>query len=149
MPLIKTGKTPKIISKTADSKYLLVSNWHSYNVSVLETNINEYPFAKVMSTIPVSAIPRGIVVDDKNNRSYVAIMGGASIAVINNTVWMKENDMNVASNPRHIVMDTSGHLFVSYNRLAKLACIDADIRQYIIYCINCCPAQNNHAFKKS
>jgi hypothetical protein len=126
VPLIKTGKTPKIISRTADSKYLLVSNWHSYNVSVLETNINEYPYAKVISTIPVSSIPRGIVVDDKSNRSFVAIMGGASIAVINNTVWMKETDIAVASNPRHIVMDTSGHIFVSYNKLGKIACIDAE-----------------------
>ena len=125
VPLIKTGKTPKIISKTADSKYLLVSNWHSYNVSVLETNINEYPFAKVVSTISVSAIPRGVVVDDKNNRSYVAIMGGASITAINNTVWMKEDDISVASNPRHIVIDSSSRLFVSYNRLGKIACIDA------------------------
>jgi DNA-binding beta-propeller fold protein YncE len=124
VPLIKTGKTPKIISRTADSKYLLVRNWHSYNVSVLETNINEYPFAKLVSTIPVSAIPRGVAVDDKNNRSYVAIMGGASITAINNTVWMKEDDINVASNPRHIVIDSSSRLFVSYNRLAKIACID-------------------------
>ena len=124
VPLIKTGKTPKIISKTADSKYLLVSNWHSYNVSVLETNIDEYPYAKVVSTIPVPAIPRGVVVDDKNNRSYVAIMGGASITAINNTVWMKEDNINVASNPRHIVMDSSSRLFVSYNRLAKIACVD-------------------------
>ena len=125
VPLIKTGKTPKIISRTADSKYLLVSNWHSYNVSVLETDTTEYPYAKVISTIPVADIPRGIVVDDKNNRSFVAIMGGASIAVINNTVWMKESNMKVASNPRHIIMDTSGRIFVSYNKLAKIACIDA------------------------
>jgi DNA-binding beta-propeller fold protein YncE len=125
VPLIKTGKTPKIISRTSDSKYLLVSNWHSYNVSILETNMNEYPFAKVISTVPVVDIPRGIVVDDKNNRSFVAIMGGASITVINNTAWTKENDIKVASNPRHIVMDTSGHIFVSYNKLAKIACIDA------------------------
>src|SRR6185295_5696396 len=124
VPLIKTGKTPKIISRTIDSKYLLVSNWHSYNVSVLETNINEYPYAKVVSTIPVSSIPRGIVVDDKNNRSYVAIMGGSSIATINNSVWMKVDDINVASNPRHIVIDSSSRLFVSYNRLAKIACVD-------------------------
>ena len=27
--------------------------------------------------------------------------------------------------PRHIVMDTSGHLFVSYNSLGTIACIDA------------------------
>lgn len=125
VPLIKTGKTPKIISRTADNNYLLVSNWHSYNVSVLEMNTDKYPFAKVTSTIPVSSIPRGIVVDDKNNRSYVAIMGGASIAVINNTTWAKEKAIPVASNPRHLVMDTSGRLFVSYNRLAKIACIEA------------------------
>ncbi len=124
VPLIKTGKTPKIISRTADSKHLLVSNWHSYNVSVLETNDAEYPFAKVISTVPAPAIPRGVAVDDKNSRSYVAIMGGSSIRVINNSVWMKEDDIEVASNPRHIVIDSSGRLFVSYNRLAKVACID-------------------------
>ncbi len=125
VPLIKTGKTPKIISRTADSKHLLVSNWHSYSVSILEIDKEEYPFGKVISTIPVSSIPRGIVVDDKNKKSYVAIMGGASIAVINNEDWQKQEDIKVASNPRHIVMDTSGHIFVSYNKLAKIACIDA------------------------
>jgi len=124
VPLIHTGKTPKIISRTADSKYLLVSNWHSYNVSVLELNRDEYPYAKVVETIPVAAIPRGIAVDDRNNRSYIAIMGGASISVVNNTAWMKVEDIEVASNPRHIVLDTAGRLFVSYNRLAKIACID-------------------------
>lgn len=124
VPLIKTGKTPKIISRTIDSKYLLVSNWHSYSVSVLEINKDEYPFGKVISTIPVSSIPRGIAVDDKHNRSYVTIMGGATISVINNTAWMKVEDIPVASNPRHIVIDSAGRLYVSYNRLARIACIN-------------------------
>jgi DNA-binding beta-propeller fold protein YncE len=126
VPLIKTGKTPKVISKTIDSKYLLVSNWHSYTVSVLELDKDEYPFAKIIATIPVASIPRGIVVDNKTGKSYVAIMGGASLAVISNSVWMKEDDLNVASNPRHIVMDSSDHIFVSYNSLAQIACIDAE-----------------------
>jgi len=125
VPLIKTGKTPKIISKTADNKFLLVSNWHSYTVSVLELNKERYPFGKVISYIPVPAIPRGIAVDDKNKRSYVAIMGGASLRVINNETWKKDTDIDVASNPRHIVMDTSGHLFISYNSLGKIGCLDA------------------------
>jgi DNA-binding beta-propeller fold protein YncE len=124
VPLIKTGKTPKIISRTADSKYLLVSNWHSYTVSVLELNKDQYPFGKVISKIPMPAIPRGIVVDDKNKKSYVAIMGGASLAVINNDTWKKDTNINVATNPRHIVMDTSGHIFISYNSLGKIACLD-------------------------
>jgi DNA-binding beta-propeller fold protein YncE len=124
VPLIKTGKTPKIISRTGDSKYLLVSNWHSYNVSVLEMNDTLWPYARVSHTIPVSSIPRGIAVDDKNSRSYVAIMGGSSITVINNTAWLKETDIEVASNPRHIVLDSTGRIYVSYNSLGKIACID-------------------------
>jgi hypothetical protein len=125
VPLIKTGKTPKVISRTSDDKYLLVSNWHSYNVSVLELNKDEYPYARVTGTIPVSSIPRGIAIDDKNKRSYVAIMGGASLAVINNETWKKDSIMNVASNPRHIVLDTTARIFVSYNSLGRIACIDA------------------------
>ncbi|RYY63016.1 MAG: YncE family protein [Chitinophagaceae bacterium] len=125
VPLIETGKTPKIISRTADSRYLLVSNWHSYNVSVLETDTLQWPYAKLVTNIPVSSIPRGIVVDDQTNKSYVAIMGGATIDVIDNNNWKKQDPIQVASNPRHIVMDSSGHIFVSYNKLAKIACLDA------------------------
>lgn len=124
VPLIKTGKTPKVIAKTADSKYLLVSNWHSNNVSVLELNDTLNPYGKVVATIPVSAIPRGIVVDDKNHKSYIAIMGGKTISVVNNDTWKIEKNLEVASTPRHIVMDTSGHLFISYNSLGKIGCID-------------------------
>jgi DNA-binding beta-propeller fold protein YncE len=126
VPLIATGKTPKIISRTADDKYLLVSNWHSYTVSVLELNPAQYPYAKLISTIPVASIPRGIAVDDKNYKSYIAIMGGASIIVLNNLVWKKQDELQVASNPRHIVIDEGGRLFVSYNRLAKIACINLE-----------------------
>ncbi len=125
VPLIETGKTPKVISKTADSKYLLVSNWHSHTCSVLEMDSTLYPFGKVISTIPVSAIPRGIAVDNKNKKSYIAIMGGSSLNVIDNTTWKSDSIMSVWSSPRHIVMDTSGHLFVSYNSLGNIACIDA------------------------
>ena len=125
VPLIETGKTPKVISRTGDSKYLLVSNWHSRTTSVLEMDANVYPYGKVISTIPVSAIPRGIAVDDKNHKSYIAIMGGASLNVVDNNTWKSESIMNVWSSPRHVVMDTSGHLFISYNSLGTIACIDA------------------------
>lgn len=39
IPVIKTGKPPRIIARTGDSRHLLVSNWHSFNVSVLETAV--------------------------------------------------------------------------------------------------------------
>jgi len=125
IPLIETGKTPKVISRTADSRYLLVSNWHSRNNSVLELSAAVYPYGKVISTIPVSAIPRGIAVDDINNKSYVAIMGGSTIVRVDNTTWKEDSILNVWSSPRHVVMDTSGHLFVSYNSLGTIACLEA------------------------
>lgn len=124
VPLIHTGKTPKVIAVTADSRHLLVSNWHSYTVSVLELDKQVYPYGKVIRNLPMGAIPRGVIVDDKRNKSYVAIMGGARLNVIDNQTWQADTPVNVASNPRHIVMDDDGRLFISYNKLSKVACID-------------------------
>jgi DNA-binding beta-propeller fold protein YncE len=123
-PLIKTGKTPKVIAITHDNQYLLVSNWHSYNVSVLKLDEKQYPYGEIIATIPVSSIPRGIAIDEKQEKSYVTIMGGASIAVIDNKTWESADAIKVESNPRHICFDNLGRLFVSYNKLAKIACID-------------------------
>ena len=124
VPFIKTGKTPKVIARTGDNKYVLVSNWHSNNVSVLAANDTAQPYGKVIATIPVSAIPRGIVVDDANNKSYIAIMGGKTISVVNNDTWKIEKELTVASTPRHIVMDNEHRLFVSYNSIGKIACVN-------------------------
>lgn len=124
IPFIKTGKTPKVIARTSDSKYVLVSNWHSNNVSVLQANDSVAPYGKVIATIPVAAIPRGIVVDDANNKSYIAIMGGKTISVVDNATWKIERNLKVSSTPRHILMDNKSRLFVSYNSIGKIACID-------------------------
>lgn len=123
-PLIKTGKTPKVIARTADDNTLLVSNWHSYTVSVLNLDYKKYPFATVKKDIAVSSIPRGVVVDDQQKTSYVAIMGGASLAKIDNITWDLNGTVSVASNPRHVLMDRKGRLFVSYNKLGQVACVE-------------------------
>lgn len=125
VPLIETGKTPKVIARTDDSKYLLVSNWHSRTTSVLEMNEHEYPYGKVISNISVSAIPRGIAVDNANKKSYIAIMGGSTLVRVDNNTWKSDSILNVWSSPRHVVMDHSGHLFVSYNSLGTIACLEA------------------------
>lgn len=125
VPLIETGKTPKIITTTIDSKYLLVSNWHSHTTSVLELNKEHYPFGKVIKNINVSAIPRGMVIDNKIGKSYIAIMGGSLLKVVNNANWQIEKDINVLSNPRHIVMDNDSRIYISHNNLNTLTCVDS------------------------
>lgn len=125
VPLIPTGKTPKVITVTSDNKNLLVSNWHSHTVSVLDLDSSLYPWGKVTHTLPVSAIPRGMVIDENAGKTYIAIMGGSSLAVAKNDTWQNDTVLNVAANPRHIVMDDKGRIFVSYNSLGQVACLDA------------------------
>jgi DNA-binding beta-propeller fold protein YncE len=124
VPLIITGKTPKVIACTSDDQYLMVSNWHSYNVSILAINNRTYPFGTVIKNTAVSSIPRGIVIDETAKKSYVAIMGGSSLAVLDNKTWEKTSDIKVASNPRHILQDKQGRLLVSFNSLGQIGCVD-------------------------
>lgn len=125
LPLIRTGKTPKAIARTADNNYLLVSNWSSKTISILKINDTLPPYGKRLVTIATAATPRGITVIDKDHRSYIAIMGSNTIAVINNKRWKIEKTFVVPLNPRHLIADTIGHLFASFNALSKIACIEA------------------------
>ncbi|MCO4291755.1 YncE family protein [Solitalea sp. MAHUQ-68] len=124
VPLIATGKTPKVIAVDEPSQHLLVSNWHSKTTSVLAINSLEFPYAHLVKNISTGAIPRGIAIDQARQKSYIAIMGGAQINVLDNKTWSKDTILNVSSNPRHIVTDDQGRLFISYNMFSQIACVD-------------------------
>jgi DNA-binding beta-propeller fold protein YncE len=124
-PLIKTGLTPKVIAVTNNNN-LLVSNWHSKTVSILNINNNSFPFAKLIKDIKVEAIPRGISIDEKSGKSFIAIMGSNSIAVVNNKTWALEKYIKVLANPRHIVLGDDNKMFVSFNCLNQVACINTN-----------------------
>jgi DNA-binding beta-propeller fold protein YncE len=127
LPLIRTGEIPKVIAETADSKFLAVSNWGSKSVSILKLNDTLVaPYGKKIATINLPAIPRGIAVDDKNGKTYVAIMGGNKIAVINNKNWKIEKSLPVPTNPRHLLLDSNGNLFISFNAIAQIGCFKAN-----------------------
>ncbi|HMI00962.1 MAG TPA: YncE family protein [Pedobacter sp.] len=125
LPLISTGQIPKVIAETADSKFLAVSNWGSKSVSILKLNDTLAPYGKKIATINLPAIPRGIAVDDKNKKTYVAIMGGNKITVINNKNWKIEKNLSVPTNPRHLLLDSNGNLFISFNAIAQIGCFKA------------------------
>lgn len=119
LPLIKTGKTPKVLAKTADQNNLLVSNWSSKTISLLKLNDTLAPYGRKIASFKMPSTPRGIAIDDKNNRSYITIMGGNKIIVINNKTWKVERSFIVPANPRHIVSGNDRRLFVSFNASAK------------------------------
>ncbi|MFY8129352.1 MAG: YncE family protein [Chitinophagaceae bacterium] len=124
VPLIKTGSTPKVVEVANGGKQLLVSNWHAKTVSVLNINSTQFPYANLIKDVAVTSIPRGIVVDDALQKSYIAIMGSNTIAVMNNNTWVIEKYLPVLSNPRHVLEGEQNTLVVSFNSLNKVAMID-------------------------
>jgi YVTN family beta-propeller protein len=112
---------PKYLAVSPNGKWLVVSNWCGYSVSIIDTAT-----FKEVDRIPVGAYPRGIAIDANSHIAYVAQMGGRNIAKIdlqNNFAlgWI----YNVGAAPRHLVIDPAGrYLYATLNGEGKVAKID-------------------------
>lgn len=114
--VIKVGSVPKYLAATQNNKYVLVSNWTSGDVSIIDTELN-----LEIKRVPVGRFPRGIVIDNTKNVAYIAIMGGKSIAKINLNDFSKTY-FDVGEHPRHICIDEFAQtLFVTLNGEGKVA----------------------------
>lgn len=71
---------PKYVATTPDNRYVLASNWRSWDVSVIDPQQN-----KEIHRIQLGPYPRGIVVDNASQMAYVAVMGSYDIAP---TKWL-------------------------------------------------------------
>ena len=75
--LYPVGFVPKFLAVTPDDRLLLVSNWCSFDVSVIDLQTHE-----ILTEIDVGRHPRGIAVASDSTLAYVAVMGWNDIAVI-------------------------------------------------------------------
>ena len=109
------GTVPKGIAVAPDNSYVLVSNWCSYNVSVIKISSN-----KNVKTIKVGAYPRGIAINADSSRAYIAQMGGRQIQVLNlNDFTM--TSIPIGSNPRAIALSPDGKfLYATLNLSGKV-----------------------------
>lgn len=90
------GSVPKVVSVTPDNKYVLVSNWCSYTVSVISVEKQ-----KLVRTIKIGRYPRGIAISSDSKYAYIAEMGGNNIHRIDLTDFTKSL-IPIGSNPRAI-----------------------------------------------
>ncbi|MFL6241333.1 MAG: YncE family protein [Actinomycetes bacterium] len=116
---IQVGAVPKYLVVTPDDKYVLVSNWCSYSLSVVSVATG-----KQIRQLYVGSYPRGIAVNKQSTTAYVAVMGTSDLARVsldNFTV----RDVYVGPNPRHVVIDPAGHyLYVTLNAAGKVVKFD-------------------------
>ena len=118
--VIHVGSVPKFVAVTPDGKYLLVSDWCSYALSVVNVRTG-----KEVRRISLGPYPRGIAVDPSSDTAYVAIMGGARIAKINLHTFTVRSIPGVGAGPRHLVMSPDGRwLYATLNADGTVAKID-------------------------
>ena len=113
------GSVPKVVEVTPDNKFVLVSNWCSYDLKVISIASQ-----KVVKTIKIGRYPRGIAVSNDSKFAYVAEMGGNQIHVINLEDFSKTY-IPIGSNPRAIVLSPDNSMmYVTMNLSGKVASWD-------------------------
>jgi YVTN family beta-propeller protein len=113
------GSVPKVVQVTPDNKYILVSNWCSYTLSVI--SIAEQ---KVIKSIKIGRYPRGIVVTRDSAFAYVAEMGGNRLHRIN-LANFEQTYIPIGSNPRALVLSPDNKvLYATLNLSGQVAAWD-------------------------
>ena len=110
------GSVPKVVEVTPDNKYVLVSNWCSYDLKVISVESQ-----KTVKSIKIGRYPRGIAVSSDSKTAYVAEMGGNQIHVINLDDF-SVSYIPIGSNPRAIVLSPDNSMmYVTMNLSGKVA----------------------------
>ena len=126
-PVMKVGSVPKVVAVTPDNRYVLVTNWCSYDLSVISVKRK-----KQIERIPIGRYPRGIAVSPDSRIAYVAVMGSSDIAKVNlrtfRVTWMR----GIGSEPRALVMSPDGRfMYATLNGEGSVVKIDLRSEQVV------------------
>jgi YVTN family beta-propeller protein len=118
--VIKVGSVPKYVAVTPDGKYLLVSNWCSYALSVVDLATNTE-----VHRLPMGPYPRGLAITPDSRTAYVAVMGTHDVARVDLTTFAVSWIRGVGGGPRHLVLSPDGSaLYVTLNADGQVAKVD-------------------------
>ena len=115
------GSVPKYVAVTPDDRLLLVTNWCTFDLSVIDLASET-----TVATLELGRHPRGIAVASDSSRAYVTVMGGRDIAVVDlasfEVSWIK----GVGQSPRHLVLSPDDStLYATLNGEGTVIKIDA------------------------
>jgi len=123
----RVGQVPKYVAGTPDGRLVLVTNWCSYDLSVLSSRT-----LKELRRVRLGTYPRGIAVHPRSHTAYVAVMGSTRIAAVNLRSFTVRWIEGVGSGPRHLVIDPAGRwLYATLNGEGRVAKIDLRSRRVV------------------
>ena len=109
--VIEVGSVPKYITISRNNKLMIVSNWTSSDISIIDLETE-----KEIKRVDVGARPRGVVIDSKNQLAYVAIMGSDKIAKVNLYNFSVSYINKIGRGPRHLILsDDDTELYIAVN----------------------------------
>ncbi len=125
--VIEAGEVPKFIAVTPDNRLVLVSNWCSWDLSVIDA-----AKAKTVRTVPMGRYPRGIAITADSRTAYVAVMGSYDIAVLDLTTFRRTWIRGVGRSPRHLVLSPDGkYLYATLNGEGAIAKVDLATKRVV------------------
>jgi YVTN family beta-propeller protein len=124
---IMVGSVPKFIAATPDSRTVLVSNWCSWDVSVIDTARE-----KTVRSVYIGRYPRGLAVSSDSRTAYIAVMGSYDIAVMDLVTYKLSWLRGIGRSPRHLVLSPDDtYLYATLNGEDMVAKIDIATGQVV------------------
>ena len=118
--VIAVGSVPKYVAVTPDDSTVLVTNWCSFDMSIIDAAT-----ATEVARVPIGRYPRGIVVSPDSRTAYVAVMGGGPVVAVDIASRAVRELGAYGSSPRHLLLSPDGRfLYVSHNRSGDVARVD-------------------------
>jgi YVTN family beta-propeller protein len=120
--VIPVGAVPKYVAVTPDDSTVLVTNWCSWTMSVVDVGSG-----KLVKTIPIpGSWPRGIAISPDSKSAFVAVMGSRRIAKVDLATSKVSTFAKTGNGPRHIVISPDGeYLYVTNNSSGTVSKFDA------------------------
>lgn len=118
--VIPVGAVPKYVEVSPNGKLLLVTNWCSYDLSIIDAKTQQ-----TLGRVPLGAWPRGIAVSPDSKTAYVAVMGDNTVAKVDLPTRTVTATWPVGNAPRHTIVDPTGaFLYVTLNGEGNVVKVD-------------------------
>jgi YVTN family beta-propeller protein len=118
--VILVGAVPKYVAVSPDNKYVVVSNFCSLDVSIIDVSTH-----KEVKRIDVGLHPRGIAITNDSSTAYVTVMGGGIIVAINLQDFTTRTITSAGYTPRHLVLSPDNSvLYITNNKAGQVRAIN-------------------------
>ena len=118
--VVLVGAVPKYLAVSPDNKYVVVSNFCSLDVSIIDVSRG-----KEVQRIDVGLHPRGIAITNDSSTAYVTVMGSGIISAINLRDFTSRTITSAGYTPRHLVLSPDNSvLYVSDNKAGQVRAIN-------------------------